>query len=65
MIEEHILKLPTPRLLTYFKKYYRGKDGTKQYLYVHGNISKEELLTWSDDYDIIKNELDRREHVEK
>ena len=66
MLKAHILKLPTPRLLAYFKKYYRDRRGFIEYH--RGNeqyVSKENYDTFMAEFDMIQAELNGREHVEK
>lgn len=61
-IEQHILDLPTPRLLAYYKKHYHKANPHDDY-YGYGNT--EAAIAWDKDRDTIKLELDNREHVSK
>lgn len=66
MIEAHILKLPTPRLLAYYKKHYQRSnpfvDREDDGVYNYDEAKHDE---WEATHDAIKAELDKRSHVEK
>lgn len=63
MISRQILDLPTPRLLAYYKKYYRGNN---LYLGYDGIILDQEAYDeFVADRDAIKAELETREHVQR
>jgi len=66
MIEVHILKLPTPRLLAYFKKHYQRSnphvDNDDRGIF---NYDEAKFNEWQNDYQALKTELDKRKHVEK
>ena len=58
-----ILKLPTPRLLTYYKKYYRGPNPYTDYWgYIEEN-QRDEYEAFEAERKVLKDELDNREHV--
>ena len=68
MVEPHILELPTPRLLTYYKKYYRRDNPYKDQDWLSEEVRKANRAVakeWEADRVIIKTELNTREHVEK
>jgi hypothetical protein len=63
MLEPHILKLPTPRLLAYYKKYYRGHNPYGDHWGYVPDESADAYNKWDAEHDAIKAELDLREHV--
>jgi hypothetical protein len=66
MIAKNILELPTTRLLAFFKKHYRDRRGRMSYnCFTCGYITEAEYDDFMEKYNIIKNELDSREHVDK
>ncbi len=63
MLEPHILKLPTPRLLAYYKKNFQGSN---PYMDVYGFIADLDVIAYNEfeaDRIAIKAELDTREHI--
>jgi len=64
MISAHILKLPTPRLLAYYKKHYRGQSPYTDYW---GQVEEREAdqhAEYEAEREALKKELGNREHVE-
>jgi hypothetical protein len=66
MLQEHILKLPTPRLLAYYKKHYQ-RDNPHVDNEDHGIYAYDEQKhnDWNASHTAIKAELNKRENVEK
>jgi hypothetical protein len=62
-MDEKILNLPTPRLLAYYKKHYRGGNPYTRYYLYEGDEAA--AAQWDKDCEAIKTELNTREHVEK
>lgn len=64
MLEAHILKLPTPRLLAFYKKHYRGINPYGDY-YGYGaeDGNTERYEEWNAECEAIKEELANREHI--
>ena len=64
LTDEQILKLPTPRLLAYYRKCYQ--HGNNPYVNRHypEHTDHKKAAKWHTDHDKIKAELDKREHVE-
>ena len=61
-----MLKLPTPRLLAYFKKHYRDRRGYIENHRGHeGYVTAEYYEAFMTEFNIIQTELNGREHVEK
>ena len=64
MVPQFILELPTPRLLTYFKKHYRRPNPYQDY---YGGVEpddQEAYDEWNKEREALKEELARREHVD-
>ena len=64
MIQPHILKLPTPRLLAFYKKHYRGPNPYTDWWGGIPDESNEAYYEWEAEQEALKKELDSREHVE-
>ena len=64
LTDEQILKLPTPRLLAYYKKHYRSGINPHVNIHYPHNTDHQKAAKWHLEHDIIKAELDKREHVE-
>lgn len=63
---ETILKLPTPRLLAYYKKHYRDRSGRMRYNFeCLSKITEAEYKEFNDRRELIAQELATREHIEK
>ena len=68
MVEPHILKLPTPRLLAYYKKRYRRDNPYRDQEWFSEEAreaNRADAKEWDADRATIKAELNTREHVEK
>lgn len=67
MIEPHILKLPTPRLLAFYKKHYRRPNPYSEhhYYYYSYTYDVDAYNQFEADCNTVKDELSRREHVER
>lgn len=67
MVSTRVIKLPTHRLLAYFKKHYRDRRGQMEHncRSEHSSTTQEDLDNFMSEFNIIKVELDNREHVEK
>ena len=67
MVEQHILSLPAPRLLAYYKKYYRSGRNPHRERDWSGDGPKDQVKydEWEADRVTIYNRLCSLEHVEK
>ena len=62
---KEIQALSTPRLLMYFKKHYRDRHGRMRYnCFTCGHLSEEDYDDFMVEYNIVKDELNTRGHVE-